>query len=505
MRDINLIVDPFAKKYPDDGTGNKLPFAVNLTKGFWVPVLLFILSISIGVLIATTNLTTALVTLASIFAIPAVYVIFAYPRAGIVMMLVFAFFLAFIARFSINFPLGTVIDATVGLLLLGFLFRQKQNPEWKIYRNSISIIILVWVGYNILQVANPVTESRLAWLYTVRTVAFVMLSYYIFLYYLRNINFIRFIFKLWIAISVFAALYGLKQEFFGFFGFEQAYLDADPALRDFLFINGQWRKFSIFTDPASYSYNMVIISIVCFAFLWGPYSKGKKFLLTCLIFLFLSAMLYSGTRGAFVLLPAALFLFGILKFTKKVLLLMVAAGLLFGFLIFVPTSNYTLYRFQTAFKPSTDASYLLRKENQKKIQPYIQSHPLGGGLGATGVWGRRFSPDSFLANFPPDSGYVRVAVELGWVGLFIFCCFMFIALKTGIDNYYRIRDPELKTYCLAMVLMVFALNLGNYPQEALVQYPINILFCMALALINITLLLDKKSKPQELNSSTQFN
>jgi putative inorganic carbon (hco3(-)) transporter len=494
MRDITLIVDPFAKKYPGETAGKKSSFGVNIPKGFWALALLLILSISIGILIATTGLTTAFVTLALIFAIPAVYVIFAYPRAGIAIMLVFASFLALVARFGVGFPLGTLIDAIVCLLLLGFLFRQKQNPEWKIYRNPISIIVLVWVGYNILQVANPVAESRLAWLYTVRTVAFVMLTYYIFLYYLRNINFIRFIFKLWIAISVFAALYGLKQEFFGFFGFEQAYLDADPALRDFLFINGQWRKFSIFTDPASYSYNMVIISIVCFGLLWGPFSKGKKFILTCLIFLFLAAMLYSGTRGAFVLLPAALFLFAILKFTKKVLLLMVAAGLLFGFLVFVPTSNYTLYRFQTAFKPSKDASYLLRKENQKKIQPYIQSHPVGGGLGATGVWGIRFSPDSFLANFPPDSGYVRVAVELGWIGLFIFCCLMFTALKTGIDNYYKIRDPELKTYCLAMVLIVFALNLGNYPQEALIQYPINILFCMALALINITALMDKKRK-----------
>jgi hypothetical protein len=45
-----------------------------------------------------------------------------------------------------------------------------------------------------------------------------------------------------------------------------------------------------------------------------------------------------------------------------------------------------------------------------------------------------------------------------------------------------------------MVLIVFALNLGNYPQEALIQYPINILFCMALALINITALMDKKRK-----------
>ena len=135
-----------------------------------------------------------------------------------------------------------------------------------------------------------------------------------------------------------------------------------------------------------------------------------------------------------------------------------------------PTSNLAVYRFQSAFKPSEDASFQVRARNQKRIQPYILSHPFGGGLGATGVWGQRFAPYSYLASFPPDSGYVRVAVELGWVRLLIFCSLMFVILYTGIVAYYRIRDPELKTYCLAMILILFALNIGNYPQEALVQF-----------------------------------
>jgi O-antigen ligase len=136
----------------------------------------------------------------------------------------------------------------------------------------------------------------------------------------------------------------------------------------------------------------------------------------------------------------------------------------------------------------------VRATNQKMIQPFIQSHPIGGGLGSTGVWGAKFAPWSFLAKFPPDSGYVRVAVELGWVGLLLFCTLMFVILKTGIENYYKIRDPELKSYCLAMVLIVFALNIGNYPQEALVQYPINVYFYLVVSLINITYKLDKEKK-----------
>jgi len=173
----------------------------------------------------------------------------------------------------------------------------------------------------------------------------------------------------------------------------------------------------------------------------------------------------------------------------------------FLFLMKVPTSNVNLQRFQTAFSPSDDPSYLVRKDNQKRIQPYIQSHPLGGGLGSTGTWGQRFSPHSYLASFPPDSGYVRVAVEMGWIGLLLICTLMFVVLKTGIQNYFKIKDPALKSYCLAMILIVFALNIGNFPQEALVQFPVNIYFYLCIALINVTYRIDKNMQLAKLNNN----
>ena len=117
---------------------------------------------------------------------------------------------------------------------------------------------------------------------------------------------------------------------------------------------------------------------------------------------------------------------------------------------------------------------------------------MGGGLGSVGIWGQRFSPGSFLSKFPPDSGYVRVAVEMGWIGLLLFCAFNFVILWKGIKYYYIIKDPDLKTFCMAMVLIIFALDIGNYPQQAFVQYPTNILFYLAMAIINVTMRLDKQ-------------
>ncbi|MES2647826.1 MAG: O-antigen ligase family protein [Bacteroidota bacterium] len=448
-------------------------------------------ALGIGFIVGQYGATAGIMLALLMIGVPVLCGIIGYPKFGITVLLIAAYLLMWVIRFGINFPLGTLMDALELLLIIGFFIKQKSAPDWSIYKNPISYLILAWIIFNLIEVANPSAESRLSWVYTIRSVAAVMLMYFVFLYHIKTIEFIRFILKLWLALSMFAALYGFKQEYFGFFEFEQAGLNTD-LMRSLLFIGGHWRKFSIFSDPVSFAYNMVASSLLCIGLMSAPIKKYKKIILGCMAAFFLYAMLFSGTRGAYVLPPAAFALLSILKFNKKVLILAIAGLACMLVLIFMPTSNSTLYRFQSAFKPSEDESFNVRKNNQKRIQPYIQTHPIGGGLGATGVWGQRFAPYSYLANFPPDSGYVRVAVELGWIGLLLFCTLMFFVLKTGINSYYNIRDPELKSICLSMTLIIFALNIGNYPQEAFVQFPTNIFLYLAIALIGITSRLDKE-------------
>src|SRR6202012_326285 len=103
--------------------------------------------------------------------------------------------------------------------------------------------------------------------------------------------------------------------------------------------------------------------------------------------LFIMAMLHSGTRGAFVLIPAGLGMLFILKLNRKLLLLTALVTACFVVVIKMPSSDPTLQRFQSAFNPTDDASYNVRVANQKRIQPYILTHPIGGGMGSNGMWG----------------------------------------------------------------------------------------------------------------------
>lgn len=471
-------------------------FLINKLQGTRGSIVLSCICLMLAVVVWKAGMVGAILTIVGLIALPTLYTIVAYPRVGIFFYLTLAYLIMWFLKIGVNFPLGTVMDGLEALFILSLFINQKKNKNWKIYKGPITVMMLTWIGYNFFQVVNPTAESRLAWVYTVRTVAVVMFMYFIFVYYINSKQYIRTIFKLWIALALFAAIYAFKQEHIGFFPFEDAYLHSDPGIELLLFIGGVWRKFSIFSDPVAFSYNMVTASLLCIGLITGTKKTYKKVILLLCVLFFITVMLYSGTRGAYVLIPAAMLLFSVLRYNKRILLGVCIGALLGVVLVFIPTSNQTLYRFQSAFKPSDDPSFNLRKMNQKKIQPYILAHPLGGGLGATGEWGKRFAPYSYLANFPPDSGYVRVAVELGWIGLFLFCLLMFTIMKTGINNYYRIRDPELKAYCLAATLIVFALNFGNYPQEALVQYPSNVYFYLVTAIITVSYRLDQQQNRQ---------
>ncbi|WP_345210701.1 O-antigen ligase family protein [Mucilaginibacter gynuensis] len=431
--------------------------------------------------------------------IPMVVSVVMFPNFGMIVVLIMAYLLFLLMRIGVSGPIGIIMDGLQVLMMLGLLIRQRRERNWAQLSGPITTMILIWIGYNVFEIANPSAESRLAWVYTIRSVAIVLLSYFVFLYNIRSIQMVRLIFKLWLGLALFAALYAYKQEYIGFSAVEEAYLNSDPAIASILLIGGHWRKFSIFSDPVAFAYNMVMPSILCICIIAGKFKLWKKLVLGFVMCLYLQSMLFSGTRGANVLLPAALFLFAILNYNKKVLIFTAVAAVFLVFLINVPTNDQNLLRFQTAFRPNKDDSYTARKVNQKRIQPFILSHPMGGGLGATGTWGRRFAPGSYLSRFPPDSGYIRVAVELGWIGLTIFCALMFTILRTGINNYYKIKDPELKTYCLAMTLIIFAYNVANFPQEALVQFPSNVYFSMAAAMLTVVYRLDRqKRRPDEV-------
>jgi O-antigen ligase len=198
--------------------------------------------------------------------------------------------------------------------------------------------------------------------------------------------------------------------------------------------------------------------------------------------MFLS-MAYAGSRTPFILIPAAMGLYTLLNLNKKVLLVVGALGVVGAGMIMKSTSNPVIYRIQSAFEPTTDASVQVRLENQKIVQPFIQSNPFGAGLGTTGVWGERFSPDYWLAGFPHDSAYVRMALETGWLGLLIYMGIFFVAFQLSVYYYFRVQHPQIKSIYLGLSMITFILGMASYPQEVVTLLPNSIIYYILLAIM----------------------
>ena len=402
---------------------------------------------------------------------------------GLYVILVMSILVSYLSKI-VNLPYGLSLDLLLVVLALGVIMKQLRDRDLSFAKNPISLPIVVWIFYNMIQVLNPIAASRLAWAFTVRSMALLILLYFIAAYALNSYRRVINIYKFMLGLGFVSALYGLKQEFFGFADFELVWLYSDPARFQLIFQWSRMRIFSFFSDPTNYGIYMSYMSVMCFILILGKFKIWQKVVLAIAGVCMLMAIAYAGSRTPVILVPFGFAVFTMLSLKKNVIIAMMAVGVLGGAFMLKSTGNAVLFRIQSAFMPDRSGDTMgVRFENQKKIKPFIQTHPFGAGLGSVGEWGQRFSPDTFLASFPPDSGYVRVAVELGWVGYLLYCWLLYVIVRMGIRYYLRVKNEQMKIIYLALTTMMFMLILASYVQEAIVQLPTSIHFYICLAII----------------------
>ncbi|MEM9388896.1 MAG: O-antigen ligase family protein [Bacteroidota bacterium] len=422
-----------------------------------------------------------------IVAVPIAVKLLGNLKFGVVLILVFSFFLQGVNKF-LPLPLGVLLDALVGLMFLSLIVNKWRSLDFSVANDAISWVIILWISYNLLEVFNPYASIK-AWVFVIRSLAGLMLFYFVVLRVVDTIRFFEILIHLWVGLALLGALYGLFQEFNGLLPFEKKWVTAKELRFKLIFNWGRFRIFSFFSDPTVFGVLMAYTGLFCMTMLASPLKLFEKLYFGIAGILMLLAMIYAGTRTAYAMIAAGFVFYAILTFKPGTIALTGIFGLIMGLIVFTdisslgPLGNNSLNRIRSAFSPGDDPSYQIREKSQEFIQPYIQTHPIGGGLGSVGIWGQKFSPGSFLSDFAPDSGYVRVAVELGWIGLLIYLAFFFVSLRRGIKNYFRIRNPRLKSYVGGLTTVVMSLTVGNWPQQAVIQLPTMLLFYTFLAML----------------------
>lgn len=394
------------------------------------------------------------------------------PKIGLFLYVHVSFLIGFTRFLPPAIPLGTALDGLLVLSLLG-TFLNGKRMDWKQLKQPFLWLLIVWLAYTMLEYFNPEAPYRPAWFYNVRS--FSLSWFFIAIIVMVNPisrKDIRTFIITWLAWSVFAALWGFKQQYIGLAGAEIRWLAEGGARTHILW--GQLRSFSFYSDAGQFGSEMAGVTLVCLILFF----EGKSWLLR-IVYLVLAVILFwgfavSGTRGAlFVLLagfPAYLFL------SRNPLNIirgfMIAAPIL-GILMFtsIGDSNYQIFRIRTALRPTEDASFLVRLENQQKLKNFLKDRPFGAGIGTSSGAGNRFSPNHFAAQIPTDSWYVQLWIETGVVGLTLYLVMLASIILLGIYKIWQLKDPALSTLMIALLAEFIGIAVVSYTNPILGQFP----------------------------------
>ena len=422
----------------------------------------------------------AIVGLAALAGLPVLALGFMRLDLGVALMLGIGFMIEFVRKYT-DLPIGVALDGLLVVFAVSLVAQLAQTKDFRFARHPVSYMVLVWMYYCAFQFFNPWTVSRMAWIYTVRSLAGLLFLYFVALYAFDSLDKVKRILKVVLALGLAAAIYGLNQEVNGFSQTELNWLYEDPERLQLIYQWGRLRVFSLFAEPTTCGIVMGYLAAMCVALFFGPWRTWKKLVLLVTGLAMLTTMGFAGSRTPIAMFPAAMIFFVLLN-PKKHILFMSLILFTFGTLAMMKSSsNPVIHRIQSAFKPGQDASVQVRLDNQKIIQPFIRSMPIGSGLGTTGDWGKRFAPGFWLSDFAHDSGLVRIAVESGWIGLLIYVAFLMTIMYTSIRQYFRMRNPAIKNLSLGITVVMFSLVIASYPQEAIPMLPTSIVFYVLLA------------------------
>ena len=440
-------------------------------------------------LAARVGLSGAMTVGAALYALPVVLLVLRYPIAVLYLLLGLCFCANGLSRY-VDAPFGLMVD---GLLALGWavtlLRRFPRNWDtpgdprrWPELTQDGFVLSALWFGFVVLELANPDAQSRSAWAYAMRNVGlYQVLTVGLAYFHLRSAKQLRRVLHIILGISVLGALWGIRQKYFWLDAAEEHWLFAEEhATQHILF--GELRTFSFYSDAGQFGASQAMAFLMAVVLLIRPPSWRHAVFYAAAFALCFVGFGISGTRGALAV-PAAGGLVYLLVSRNTAIL---AAGVCvmigsYGLLRYTSVGHGVkqVQRMRTALDPN-EPSLLVRLRNQELLGHQLAGKPLGAGIGSSGFWGRRFSPNTIFAQTATDSYYVRLWVETGVVGLGLHLLMLGYFLGVGVHRVWHTLDPVLRHQRAAMLCAFAGMLLASYGNQVFNQFPTALIMSLAV-------------------------
>jgi hypothetical protein len=440
----------------------------------------------VGALI-TQNMLVAL----GIAVLPVALIVVLYcirsPYFAFAIYLFMSYYLAAFARYSYTEGWSVVLDVLLVFITIVTLIHAiiyKGSVRWLNGVNILTISYVIWMAFILIQLRYTSSEE---YVMAIRSgllatpIVYIMVSIF-----LNSQKVLKYSLIILGVFTITAFIKVLIQKYYWF----------DAAETNWL-MQGHWRThmiqsgiryFSFFSDAGNFGIHMGMVTIVYFIISFLTPEKWLRW-----FYLFISGiaalcLLFSGTRSSVAVPMAGFALFMVLSLKPKIIISTTILGVFF-YLFFAYTTigdgSPMIRRMRTAFTPTEDASFNVRKENQKLVVEYLKTHPWGAGLRGAIPITRENETEEYVDDvLPPDSYFVSIWMQTGYVGLFIhIAIYILVMMWCCFTVMFRIRNGRLRLTMAALLSGVFGMLVNGYAGEAMGMPPNNFLIPAMLAFV----------------------
>ena len=443
--------------------------------------------------IAYAIITQKLLIAAIIISLPLAAIILFYglqaPRFGYLIYATYAFFFIAIMRYTRITGLSVILDILLVYMVISILFsflRGKADIRLTNAVNILTISYIPWILFILFQFLNPGIQAEGI---TIGIRIIILETFILYIVSSLLADKPKALKIGLITIGVFVSIAFLKlwwQKSMGFDFAEREWLMSSGSWRTHI-INTGIRYFSIISDASNFGACMGLVTIV-YAII-GIHTRNKllSYFYLAVAIMALIGMFLSGTRGAIAVPVAGIALYCLLCKNIKIFATTALIGILvvsFFSLTNIGEGNSFIRRMRTAFRPTKDASFNVRVENRKEIAAYLEKYPWGVGIDENipKLWKKGDIYEE--GTLPPDSYYVRIWIQTGYMGLNLYLAILVVVLlRCCYIVMFRIKNKELYHTLAALTCGVFGIWVNGYTGEAMNTAPTNFFIAASLAFI----------------------
>jgi len=103
----------------------------------------------------------------------------------------------------------------------------------------------------------------------------------------------------------------------------------------------------------------------------------------------------------------------------------------------------------------------------------------------------RFSPNTFLAQTPTDSWYVKIWAEMGIVGLLLHLLILFYLLARCCLIVWKLKDPVIRQVMTGLTAGIFGIMVASYGNGLYGQMPTGMIIYLSYVFIFISPSIEK--------------